>query len=154
MSATGKNYVVDDFTTVYSTAIMAPGTVVESEGFEYRFIQNGDTDTATAGTPLILESTSEWKGCYDISDGLYYGGFLGVAMADMETGEYGFVMKEGVYNTCTALNAIALGAEICAGNTDGGFRAATSAEVQAPAGVCLEAQTQAATGMSIYVKGL
>ena len=157
MAETGKQgYTIDDFTTTYSTPIIQPGTVIKSEGFEYRFIQNGDTDTATAGNPLILESTSEWVGCYDISDGLYYGACLGVAMADIATGEYGWVMRKGVYNTCTMHNSGAVGDEVVAGNTDGGFRVVTAAEVQRPCGVMLEAQavTTGGTGVSIWIDAL
>lgn len=155
MSATGKNYVVDDFTTVYSSAIIQPGTVIESEGYEYRFIQNGATDVATAGTPLAALGTGDnkWIGCYDLSDGVVGGGVLGVAMAEMATSEYGFVLKEGIYNTCTVQDAVGIGAGVCA-DADGGFRAATGAEVYPMVGVAYEAQTEAVTNGAIYVKGI
>ncbi len=152
MSATGKNYVVDSFTGAYSTALLVPGTVVESEGFEYRFILCGDTDAVSAGMPLTLDSPTagEWKGCQDLSEG---GGLLGVAMTDLATGEYGFVMKCGVYNTCTVQDTCALDAALVA-DADGGFRAAVGGDVLWQAGVCLEVVASAATAVSVYINGI
>ena len=150
MSATGKNYVVDDFTTVYDDPIMAPGTVVEAEGYEYRFIQCGDTDTATAGTPLSMDATDSWKGCYDLSDG---SAILGVVMTTLETGEYGFVMRSGIYNTCTVQDAAALGGALVA-SADGGFRCATAGELLPTSGVSMEVVAQAATSVAVYVQGV
>ena len=155
MAATGKNYVVDDFTAVYTTAAHAPGTVVESEGYEYRFIQNGDTDTATAGNPLSMEdaSTNKWVGCYDLSDGLD-GVILGVPMADLATGEYGWVMKEGIYDTCSVGGAVTIGNELVAKTTDAVFRAETAGDIVMVCGVALEAATAAATSISVWIKGV
>ena len=155
MSASGKNYVVDDFTTVYSTPVFPVGQIVESEGYEYRFILNGDTDTATAGCPVAPENFTDkkWKACYDLSDGLD-GAVLGIVMADLATGEYGWVMREGVYETCTVGGAMTVGNNVVAKTTDATFRAATAGDLVYNCGVTLEAATQAATGVAIYIKGI
>lgn len=155
MSADGTSYVVDDMTTVYSTPVHSPGTVVEIEGEEYRFVRNGVTDVATVGYPAVMLDTSgSWVIAVDVSDGLNDGGFVGVVMAEMATTEYGWLKRRGWYHTCTIDDAIvAVGDEVCVG-ADGGFRAAVANELVRPAGFCVDINTEAATGASVYVYGM
>ena len=155
MSANPTSYAMDDITTVYSTPVHTVGQVVEVDGQEYRFVLNGDTDTATAGYPVSPENYTDkkWKACADLSDGLD-GALIGVVMADMATGEYGWVMREGVYETCTVGGAMTVGNNVVAKTTDATFRAATAGDLVYNCGVTLEAATQAATGVAIYIKGI
>jgi len=152
MSATGKNYVVDDFTTVYSTAIMAPGTVVESEGKEYRFVKNSDTVAAAvsniavfAGTGAATEITT------DTSEGIEQHA-AGIVMAAMATGEYGFVQKAGVYGSCIFAGAVTaddIGWEVMVGGD--GTLAIHAAE--APSlGLCLNSGTGTNGDIAVMLK--
>ena len=155
MSANPTSYAMDDITTVYSTPVHTVGQVVEVDGQEYRFVLNGDTATATAGYPVAPENYTDkkWKASADLSAGID-GAVLGVVMADMATGEYGWVMREGVYETCTVGGAMTAGNIVIAKGTDATFRAASAADIVWGCGVTLEAATQAATGVAIYIKGI
>jgi len=156
MSASSTSYVVDDMTTVYSApGVHAVGQVVEVGADSYRFVKNGATDVATAGYPVtVLATGTPWTVCADVSDGLNDGGFAGVVMADLATGEYGWLKRRGWYHTCTVEGAVAaVGDEVVVG-ADGGFRAATDNELQRPAGFAGAVLTEAATGVSLYVEAI
>ena len=158
MSATGKSYVVDDFTTVYSTPVHAPGTIVESEGQSYRFVKNSDTTAGTANYPAVFVGTdptlNDWEIAADLSDGIL-NVCAGVIMAAMATGEYGWVKRKGVHLTATVIGTItAAGGALRCGDTDGQWAAAAGADIERIDGVCLEVVTTSGTGVNIYVDAL
>ena len=158
MAANPTSYVIDDlFTTYSSPGVHTPGQCVEIDGEEYRFVRNGVTDAGTAGYPAVLldtSTTAPWVMAYDVSDGLNDGAFVGVCLTAVLTSEYHWVKIRGWYHTCTIDDAIAaVGNEVCVG-ADGGFRAATTAELVRPAGFCIDINTEAATGASVWVEGI
>ena len=159
MSATGKNYVVDNFTTVYSTPIMAPGTIVESAGFEYRFVQNGNTCTGTVGYPAVLVGTDGYDITVDLAAAATNASalFVGIVMGTMATAEYGWVLKSGVYGTCSVADTVTnIGGLVVLADTDGTFRAATAGDLlnKVPCGYVAEPTAAAATGVNIYIDAL
>ena len=150
----------DGLTFVYSSSDRPPietGQVDIVSGKEYRFVQNGAT-TATAGYPAIYVAATPDSGDYDItadlSEGLAEGCFAGMVMAELGPYEYGWLMKDGLYHTCTLGAAVTLGDAVCISTVDGAFVAATDTSLLAICGVAFEAATQAATGVSVFVKGL
>jgi len=152
----------DGFTFVYSSLVspdISPGTVARAAGKEYRFVQNGAT-TATAAYPCVYVSNSPDTGDYDItadvSNGIALGAFAGVLMAGLGPYEYGWVMRDGMYHTCTLDAAVTAGNGVVVdtGSTDGSFSPAASAGLVALAGIVLEGVTAAATGVSVWIKGL
>ena len=158
MAETGKqSYTIDDFTTTYSTPIIQPGTVIKSEGKQYRFVQNGNTNTATTGYPAVLVGTDGWDVTVDLAAAATNANalFVGVVMAEMATGEYGWLLRSGIYETCTAANTVTnIGAGVCVANTDGQFRAATGGELQMVCGYVAEPVAAAATGVNIFIDAL
>lgn len=155
MSASGTSYTVDAMTAVHTTPQHEPGTLVTVDGFEYRYVKNSDTGTATSGCPVALENFTDemWVCRYDLST-VIDGAILGVPMADLATGEYGWLLRDGVYQTCSVGDAVGEGCKVVAQGTDGVFRAATAGELFYTCGVAMEAATQAGTGVAIWVKGL
>jgi len=159
----GVNLAIDDLYSTWdeSPPPITPGTVVEaSDGKKYRLVKNQDTDTATAGYPLVYMDTSpndnEYEVTADLSDGVDAGAFAGVAITDIDAGEYGFILIDGVYETCTVYNTITAGNLLVVAATDGGFLPATTANVTGYAGVALEAASGAGAhaNLSVWVKGL
>ena len=157
MSANGTSYVVDDMTTVYSTAIHAPGTCVSVDGSKYRFVLNGNTKTATAGYPAVLVGTGGWDVSVDLAAAATDANalFVGVVMAEMATAEYGWLLRNGIYDTCSMGNtATNIGAGVALSSADGTFRAATAGELQQVCGYVAEPVSAAATGVNIYIDAL
>lgn len=157
MAANPTSYCIDDLTATYSSpGVHTLGQCVMVDGEEYRFVVNGVTDAGTAGYPAVLldaSTTAPWVCAYDVSDGIDEGVFIGVCLTDVLTSEYHWVKRCGMYHTCTLDDAVAVGAEVVVGG-DGGFRAATDNEVIRPAGVALEAATEAGTGVSLWIEGI
>jgi len=141
MSATGKNYVVDDFTTVYSTAVLVPGTVIESEGNEYRFVKNSDTVAAAVSNIAVFSGTVNMDEITtDTSEGIAQHA-AGIVMAAMATGEYGFVQKAGVYGSSIWAGVVSA-ADVGLGCIVGGDGSLTVHAGEVPSfGVCLNAGT-------------
>ena len=158
MAETGKqSYTIDDFTTTYSTPIIQPGTLIRSEGREYRFVENQATDTATAGYPCVYMHSdphdNDFQISADLSDG-YTNCFAGIAMTDIASSEYGWVMRNGVYETCTISGAHTVGNQAVLSSADGGFAAYTAGDLEKPCGVIMTAGTTHATGVSIWIDAL
>ena len=159
MSETGKqSYTIDDFTTTYSTPIIQPGTVIKSEGQQYRFVKNSDTTTATQYYPCVFVDTDPTANSYevaaDLSDGIL-NAFAGCAMTDIATGEYGWLKRSGVIATATVIGTVtAAGGAIRCGDTDGQFAAAGANDIERIDGVCLQVVTTSGTGVNIWIDAL
>lgn len=153
-------FVRDGLTFFYASTNedVVPGTVVEEAGKRYRFVQNGASDTATSGYPLVYVGTEfqagDWDVTADLSDGVASGAFAGVAMADMAVNEYGWILCDGVYDTCTMLAAITVGNGVIVAATDGGFIPSTANGLLHVCGVAIEVAATTATGVALWIKGL
>ena len=157
-------HVVDVLTFMYGSdnEAVPPGTVMEVAGKQYRFVQNGATATATSGYPLVYVATNPYDGDWDVTatldGGVAEGAFAGVAIADMAVNEYGWILKDGVYDTCTVNAAGVAAAGDCVivdadGTADGTFDPAGENGLLAICGIALAAITTDANG-PIWIKGL
>lgn len=156
-------YISDPLTFVYSSLVrpaIEPGSIKEASGKSYRFCQVGAT-TITAGYACVYVAASPDTGDYDITatldSGLAEGCFAGIAMAAAAPYEYAWVMRDGLYHTCTVNGAVALGNGVIIdanGAIDGSFDAAVDTGLLSIAGIAFEVTTAAATGVSIWVKAL
>ena len=154
-------HIIDILTFMYATdnEAVVPGTVMEVAGKKYRFVQNGASDTATSGYPLCYVGTDfqagDWDVTADLSDSVADGVFAGVAIADMAVSEYGWILIDGIYETCTMNAAVTVGNAVIADATaDGGFDPADANGLIAIAGVAIEVAADTATGVAIWIKGL
>lgn len=158
MSANGTGYVVDDMTTVYSTPVHAPGQIVDIEGQSYRFVKNSDTSTATVNYGVVFVHTdptsNDWQVAADLSDGIL-NVCAGVVMAEMATGEYGWVKRKGILLTATIAGTVtAAGGALIVGDTDGSWVGAGVNDVDRLDAICLEVVDTSATDVNIYVDAL
>lgn len=153
MSASGKNYVVDDFTIAHTTAQHVVGSVIEAEGKEYRYIQNSTTDTATAGCPCVLVAAGGYVVTVKFTNATVVAtnAFMGVFMTALATSEYGYILKSGEYNTCTVTDSITFGNAGVLGDANGGFGAAGSAGLLRICCVAHENSTGADTGVTLWI---
>lgn len=149
------------FYHVSTNEAVVPGTVIEEAGKKYRYVQNGATVTATSGYPLVYVGTEfavgDWDVSADLTAGVAEGVFAGVAMADMAVNEYGWILIDGIYDTCTvnAAGVTAGNAVVCDadGGTDGTFDVAGADDLMVVCGIAIEAITTDANG-PIWIKGL
>lgn len=154
----------DGIDFVYSSLVrppIDPGTVARLDGKEYRFVQNAAT-ALTAGYPCVYMATNpdaaDWDVTATLDEGIAEGCFAGVALAAVAAYEYSWILKDGLYHTCTLLGGHIQGDCVIVdadGTSDGGFEAATDNGLLNIAGVVFGAtDTEAATGVAIWIKGL
>ena len=153
----------DGLTFVYSSLVTPPidtGTVERVGGKEYRFVQNAAT-ALTAGYPCVYMATNpdaaDWDVTATLDQGVAEGAFAGLALAAVGAYEYTWILKDGLYHTCTLLGAVTAGNGVIVdadGASDGGFETAVDTGLLPLAGVAFESVTGAATGVSVWVKDL
>ena len=154
--ASSTSYAVDDMTTVYSSpGVHSPGQIVEVAGESYRFVKNSDTTTATVNYGVVFVGTdptsNNWEVAADLSDGIL-NVCAGVVMAEMATGEYGWVKRKGVLLTATIAGTVtAAGGALRVGDTDGSWAAATAGDIERLDAICLEVVDTSGTGVNIYI---
>ena len=159
MSANGTSYTVDDMTTVYSTPVHEVGMCVVVDDSEYRFVQNGNTCTGTVGYPAVLVGTDGWDVTVDIAAEATNANalFVGMVMGTMATAEYGWLLRSGIYDTCTVADTVTnIAAPVVLADTDGSFRAATAGDLlnKMLCGYVAEPTAAAATGVNIWIDAL
>lgn len=157
----GTNKVSPEFTHVDASdnPSNTPGTVIEADGLEYRYVKNQATDSATAGYPVIYMDAdphdNEWEITADMTDGIT-DAFAGIAVATMGAAEYGWVLRRGVYESIAAtasVETVGFPLQLIGGSTDRYFTLVTA--VGEPHHIiAMETTTAAATDVAGWVNGL
>jgi len=154
---------VDDLAATHASAVIKPGTkhTDPTTGKVYRFVKNQATDAATQYYPCVYMDAdphdNEWEVTADISDGLDEGAFAGVAeKVEIPAGEYGWLLVEGVCESCNITDAATVAIAVILDTVDGYFEAIVDTELLAPAGVAFETTTVAVTdnSLAIFIKAL
>lgn len=155
---------IDQLTSTFSTAYVQSGTVYQNpeNGKEYRFVKNQATDAATVSHPVCYRHVdphdNEWEITADITDCLVTDvpvGFAGVPETTIPAGEYGWILREGVYESCKVNGTVTAGDVVKVSTADGYFADRDGAGDHT-AGVAMEAvATSDSVGVTaIFIKGL
>ena len=131
---------------------------VDTDGREYRYVKNQATDSMTAGYPAVYMDAdphdNEWEVTCDLSDGIL-NALAGVAMTTVGAAEYGWVLRNGAYETSTVIGTVtAAGGAVRVGDTDGQWAAAGANDIERIDGVCMEVVSTSGTGVTVYVDAL
>ena len=157
----GTNKVSPEFTVVdgSTTPSNTPGTVVQADGREYRYVKNQATDSATANYPVVYMDAdphdNEWEITADLSDGVA-AAFGGVAVATIGAAEYGWIVRDGVWESCAISDSVQTGGHPLWLGTqvDRYFQLMTAGDIARVCGVGTEVTTAAGTAVAVYIKGL